>query len=82
MLAAATKGEQIMLILTRSIGESIQIGDDIQITILGAKGNQIRVGVSAPKEIPVHRQEVYERIKEGQQEAANTTPAKAQGDRR
>jgi carbon storage regulator len=53
-----------MLILTRSIGESINIGDDIQITILGMKGNQVRIGVNAPKEIPVHRQEIYDRIQE------------------
>jgi carbon storage regulator len=56
-----------MLILTRSIGESINIGDDVQITILGTKGNQVRIGVNAPKEIPVHRQEIYERIKEERQ---------------
>lgn len=53
-----------MLILTRSIGESINIGDDIQITILGMKGNQVRIGVNAPKEVPVHRQEIYDRIQE------------------
>lgn len=53
-----------MLILTRCIGESINIGDDVQVTILGVKGNQVRVGVNAPREVPVHREEIYERIKE------------------
>lgn len=53
-----------MLILTRRIGENLMIGDDVQVTVLGISGNQVRLGVNAPKEIPVHREEVYERIKE------------------
>ena len=53
-----------MLILTRRPGETLRIGDDIEATILGVKGNQIRIGISAPKETPVHREEVYQRIKE------------------
>ena len=52
-----------MLILTRRIGESIKIGDDIDFTILGIKGSQVRVGISAPKEVSVNREEVYHRIK-------------------
>lgn len=52
-----------MLILTRRKGESILIGDDVTLTVLNVKGNQVRIGVEAPKEITVHREEIYERIK-------------------
>ena len=53
-----------MLILTRRIGESLKIGDDIRVTMLGVGGNQIRMGIHAPEEVPVHRQEFYDRIHE------------------
>jgi len=56
-----------MLILTRRTGETVMIGNDIVVTVLGVKGNQVRVGVNAPKEIAVHREEIYERIKREEQ---------------
>ena len=56
-----------MLILTRRVGETVMIGNDVTVTILGVKGNQVRVGVNAPRDVAVHREEIFERIKrEGQ----------------
>lgn len=51
-----------MLILTRRVGETLMIGDEISVTVLGVKGNQVRVGVNAPRNVSVHREEIYERI--------------------
>lgn len=55
-----------MLILTRRVGETVMIGDEVTITVLGVKGNQVRVGINAPKSVGVHREEIYERIKREQ----------------
>ena len=54
-----------MLILTRRVGETLMIGDDITVTVLGVKGNQVRVGVNAPRDVAVHREEIYQRIRSG-----------------
>ena len=59
-----------MLILTRRVGETLMIGDDVTVTVLGVKGNQVRIGVNAPKHVSVHREEIYERIKKEQEESS------------
>jgi carbon storage regulator len=57
-----------MLILTRRVGETLMIGDEVTVTVLGVKGNQVRIGVNAPRDVAVHREEIYERIKREQEE--------------
>lgn len=61
-----------MLILTRRVGEAVVIGDDVTITVLAVRGSQVRIGVSAPKELTVHREEIYERIQREQPSSVST----------
>ena len=64
-----------MLILTRRVGESLMVGDEITVTVLGVKGNQVRIGVNAPRDVAVHREEIYSRIHDDHaQEASEERP--------
>jgi carbon storage regulator len=64
-----------MLILTRRVGETVMIGNEVTVTVLGVKGNQVRIGVNAPKDVAVHREEIFERIKREQdQDSRAATP--------
>ena len=60
-----------MLILTRRVGETLMVGDDVTVTVLGVKGNQVRIGVNAPKEVAAHREEIYQRIQKEKDQEPN-----------
>lgn len=60
-----------MLILTRRVGETLMVGDDVTVPVLGVKGNQVRIGVNAPKEVAVHREEIYQRIQKEKDQEPN-----------
>jgi len=64
-----------MLILTRRVGETVMIGNEVTVTVLGVKGNQVRIGVNAPKDVAVHREEIYERIKREENDGHSTGSA-------
>lgn len=65
-----------MLILTRRVGETVMIGENVTVTVLGVKGNQVRIGVNAPRDVAVHREEIFERIK---REESGDAPARHNG---
>jgi carbon storage regulator len=69
-----------MLILTRRINETLNIGDEIQVTVLGIKGNQVRIGINAPRDVPVHREEIYQRIQREEQHGHDEKPEEAEDD--
>jgi carbon storage regulator len=68
-----------MLILTRRVGETLMIGDSVTVTVLGVKGNQVRIGITAPKDVAVHREEIYQRIHKDGEGADDGTPLPAKG---
>ena len=68
-----------MLILTRRVGETLMIGDSVSVTVLGVKGNQVRIGINAPKDVAVHREEIFQRIKREQAGGATEETPQSSG---
>ena len=64
-----------MLILTRRVGETLMVGDEVSVTVLGVKGNQVRIGINAPKDVSVHREEIYLRIQQEQEQQSGAEDA-------
>ncbi|KAA2285665.1 carbon storage regulator CsrA [Arenimonas fontis] len=64
-----------MLILTRRVGETLMIGDSVTVTVLGVKGNQVRIGITAPKDVAVHREEIFQRIQKDEGDSAGEQPS-------
>lgn len=69
-----------MLILTRRVGETLMVGDEVTVTVLGVKGNQVRIGVNAPKDVAVHREEIYDRIQKDSADKSTNNNAGPDGD--
>jgi carbon storage regulator len=68
-----------MLILTRRVGETVMIGNEVTVTVLGVKGNQVRIGVNAPRDVAVHREEIFERIKREEQDGQSPSRSAQSG---